>query len=304
MSREETFWDEGAGAPSEGGAMQGDLRGLAAELREAWPDPSLSADFAGRLRQRAAAPWRWRDAWRREPLLRIAAGLLVACGLAVPVMAMIRLLVVAEPRQPAVTLELPLPRPARSPDDEPVRAVPPALPEPQESSAEGWVPALERDNRFHRLAAAWRKRFAGRPPPAGAAERLAALDDPAVRAGLELRLGLRTAAASLRRDWSAASPGELWAELERQLCRGEPEIPADLVARARKLWDGGDAEARGWLSGWIAVLVDPALARGYPLPEPGGPDLAVFWDAARWELPLLEDAEDGRSPPPPWPGPR
>ncbi|TAH38449.1 MAG: hypothetical protein EYC70_03450 [Planctomycetota bacterium] len=259
------------------------LRALARELAEACPDAQMSAGFAARLRERVAPRWHWRDAFRREPLLRLAAGLLVACALAVPVSAAVYLLLVRPARQPALSVDFAPAVPLRREPRPDVETVPPLRPDLEDLQA--LAVATERDNRFALSSYDWRRRFPR--PPGQPPDRRALASLPAGAAvGLELRLGMRRPAPqSDRADWSDAAAPELWAELERRLALDRSDWPAGLEARVRALWAVGDQESRNWLAPWMVILEGPQVTHGYALPEPGA-DLRVFWESVRWTPPL------------------
>jgi len=259
------------------------LEALARELREACPEPPLSRGFAGRLQERLLLESRWPRLVRRSPLLRLAAGLLVACTLAAPATAVLVLL----GRQEAAPVVVFAP-PVRQPPGLAPRAVPDSRPEPPPEPLDlletGWVEARERDNRLAVASLQWRRRFpvTGRAPGGLPAD----LELPAgARLGLELRHGLRTPPADpVAGSWEVAPADLLWAELERRLARGESgPPPAGLVGRVRELWrQRADAGTRGWLATWMEVLDGPGAGAGYSLPEPGGPAARLFWKAVPW----------------------
>lgn len=253
------------------------LEAFAAELRAAHPDPPLSAGFAERLSAPAAAPWSFRRALRHNALLRVAAALLVTCAASVPVLAVVQLLRRAPVEPPVFGY---LPRAASpavaAPPGADLRTVAPATPDPAELYDDGWVVAVERDNRLARASLRWHRAFPVAAPGDPAA--LSTLG-AAARAGLELRFGLRRAEAlPVPADWSHASAEELWLELERRLALAAPSAPMPpLVTRVRQLWQS-DVAAQPWLAGWIRIL--DGAAPPVPALRPGGEDLRLFWEAA------------------------
>jgi len=70
---------------------QNELDLFAAELRQAHPQPGLSEDFHEGLQARLRQSWSFRSALRTNPLIRVAAGLLVMTMAAAPVAALMYL---------------------------------------------------------------------------------------------------------------------------------------------------------------------------------------------------------------------
>ena len=70
---------------------------LAASLREACPDPSLSSGFHHALSTRLRRGWSFRSALEQNLLIRVAAGLLMVSMVAAPVAALVSLLRNPEP---------------------------------------------------------------------------------------------------------------------------------------------------------------------------------------------------------------
>ncbi|HEX9793165.1 MAG TPA: hypothetical protein VGC54_04200 [Planctomycetota bacterium] len=274
------------------------LESLAQELRAACADPRgdqvLVARLVAGLRDArpAAGGWSPRGALRRDPLLRVAAILLLACVTAVPVTALVRLLQTPERERPTLVFDqLPAAPPSAAlrerPRIEPERG---EVPDPEVAGLPALRAALVRDNRMAHLSVQWRLAF---PLPARAFGGLPAdLDlETGARIGLELRLGLRAAAReALAEDWSAAPATLLWAEFERRLARDDrTPPPADLILRVDSIWDSAaSGQDRQWLSGWKALLDGPGASDSYRIPEPGGEAARVFWRAVTWWPSLID----------------
>lgn len=226
--------------PAETGPEEArELEALAGHLQAACPDPPLPPDFLARLRAAREAPvWSLRDAFRRNAVLRLAAGLLVLLTGAVPVVAAVVLLQgPGGERGPVIRWEPPAPRPGV--EAEPPEAAPEVVPEvpdleeilgPGPAAREAWLRSLEVSNRLARAAARWRQEHGG----------LRSLD-------LE--------APDL--DWSRAAPEALARELERRLESGDTRpVPAELLQRVEELWRAAaeGSETRRLLRGWMELL--------------------------------------------------
>jgi len=79
---------------------------LAAELRAALPVAELSDDFQERLESRMRHSWTLRSAFQRNPVIRVAAGLLVMTLAAAPVAALVGLWPQQKKNPPAIAFEL------------------------------------------------------------------------------------------------------------------------------------------------------------------------------------------------------
>ena len=249
---------------------------LGEELRAACPDPPLADDAVDRIAERAVPVWSLRQSWREQPLLRVAAVLLLALASTVPVAAVIRLLQAPASAPPRIEFQLPEePRAvdrsvAPMPD-----LVPLEVPLPESRLDDAWLDALDIENRWLQASHRWHEVF----PVRGLARRDLSGLAAGARAGLELRLGWRAAAASpALEDWSTADADQLWAELERRLARGATRpAPAGLRSRLVELWE--EPELRAWLAGWRCIhdhdLTGPVAAH----PRPGGEGLSVLWEA-------------------------
>jgi|FLOH01.1.fsa_nt_gi hypothetical protein len=84
---------------------QHELDLLAAELRAAQPLAVLSEDFQERLESRMRHSWTLRSAFQRNPVIRVAAGLLVMTLAAAPVAALVGLWPQQKKNPPAIAFE-------------------------------------------------------------------------------------------------------------------------------------------------------------------------------------------------------
>lgn len=253
---------------------QRELLAFAEEVRRALPNPQLPERFLDGLVAARAPAWSWRSAWNRNPVLRVAAALLILFTATVPVLAVIHLVADRGGGLPPIGFELPPEIPPVEREEWHGEAVAPELPPETELLSPIWSIAVERENRLTQAAVAWHERYpAPMPLPPGARERL---DGPwaAARAGWELRTGQRAAdarRAAAEAEWSSASGPQLWSVLQERLAARWNAAPQPaLEARVRELWAraGANGEDRGWLAGWMAIL-DGANA-------PGGAELPMI----------------------------
>lgn len=201
---------------------EAELDQLATELRAACPEPALSPDFLAGLQERLRSRWTLGGAMDRDPLLRIAAGLLVMSLVGAPVAALVTLW----PGWQADRVEIGFEGPAEVPDIEHVPAEPDAQ---QVTPPDGWADAyftpewrrsLERSNRLALAEMSWQELGAAAPQTDSEA--------PA--------------------DWANADADALWQELLRRCASGDARPPQpELEARVREL--ASDPQVGAWL--WI-----------------------------------------------------
>jgi hypothetical protein len=216
-------------------AEQAELEALAAELRASVAPTPLSSGFAERLDLRLSRAWTLRAAMDRNPVLRVAAGLLVLVLAGAPLAALVGLLPGWPGRRPDLGFDAPaLPPAVETPVAQDVPPVVPPFDSDDLLFTPEWRQALERANRMALAGASWAA--AGRTTSVAAAEAV---------------------------DWQAADAAVLAAEFERRCARGIalPPEPA-LEARVRELAaQGGDPRLAGWL--WVLDGVRSRDAAGW-----------------------------------------
>ncbi|MBC8329023.1 MAG: hypothetical protein H8E31_09780 [Planctomycetes bacterium] len=256
------------------------LEAFAEELRLAHRPPPLSPGFAERLAERQVPRWTWRRAMRQNRLLRVAAGVLVTVAASVPVMAVIQLLTAPRTDPPAISFQAPRPAPAvEVPEDGVLPTAPANTTDLTEALDGSFIVAGDRQGRLDRASFRWRQNYPVEAP--AAFEPAPGELDAGLAQGLALRFGrLEAGDVAALAAPAAASPEQLWLELERQLASGHPAMPADdLVTRVRQLWDA-ETSSRAWLAGWIWILDGERNSLLDRLPDAGGAGFQVFWKAA------------------------
>lgn len=214
---------------------QAELDRFAAELRAAYPATPLSQGFRQRLAERMPTRWTMRAALRRDPLLRVAAGLLVTTMAAAPVAALVTLWQGWTQERPEIGFEVPEAAPEVelvSPDEGAVPVVPPPGWEEDYFTPE-WRTSLERSNRMALAADSWSALGAAAPQAEGPAPS----------------------------DWAQADAGALWQEFLRRCAAGDARAPQPaLEARVRALQ--ADPRVAAWL--WVLDGEAPQAAEGWP----------------------------------------
>ena len=136
---------------------EAELDQLALELRAACPEPAMSPDFLAGLQDRLRSRWTLGGAMDRDPLLRVAAGLLMVSLVGAPVAA----LVTMWPGWQANRVEIGFEGPTDVPD---VAHVPAEFDAQQVTPPDGWEDAyftpewrrsLERSNRLALAELSW-----------------------------------------------------------------------------------------------------------------------------------------------------
>lgn len=201
---------------------EAELDQLASELRAACPEPVLSSDFLARLQERMRTRWTLGGAMDRDPVLRIAAGLLVVSLVGAPVAALVSLWPGWQVDRPQIGFEgapdVPdIERP--STEAEGMQVTPPTGWEDAYFTPE-WRRSLERSNRLALAAASWQELGTSAP---------------------QVDAGPPT-------DWSSADAEALWQELLRRCATGDARPPQpELEARVREL--ASEPQVGAWL--WI-----------------------------------------------------
>ncbi len=121
---------------------------FAEELFEAHPDGEIASTFIGDLRLHVASKWSFRSAMKNNGLVRAAAMLLITLTGSVPVLAIIAMVVQAQPEKTSIGFNLP----KQLPQIENPQAPDPALKSPTAQELddlldEEWLAELHSDNR-------------------------------------------------------------------------------------------------------------------------------------------------------------
>ncbi len=143
------------------------LEQLAQELREAHPHPALSTGFLEELSLRVQSKWSFRSAMKRNPVIRVAAGLLMISLVAAPVSAFVILL--HKPKSAPQPLGFApveeLPQEMLSTSAQPSAPTQVIGPEDEFDLPGSWsqarLNALERANRLAQAGASWRQQPSG-----------------------------------------------------------------------------------------------------------------------------------------------
>ncbi|KAA3607821.1 MAG: hypothetical protein DWQ01_12090 [Planctomycetota bacterium] len=273
---------------------------LAFELQKAHSEPPLSAGFRDRLwRHWQAAPapiWTMRGAFQRNPVLRVAAALLVMSTLAVPITGMVYFLNPPKPEHPVIQVQVPRGNGPGAVAEEiwQPHLETPASPDLEEWLAtqvfdDSWMVAVEQQNRLAALSFAWHQRFpisnAGPPPEAGEASWSGEAK------GFALRLAWLAPESGRQQDWPNLSAVDLWLEMEHRLALApsrQQELqapPEGLVQRFRELWALGGEANRAWLQGWKLVLDGHLDGASLPLPRTLVPEAfpGLSWAQLAWQ---------------------
>lgn len=276
--------------------LPADLLAFAKDLREAAPDPSLSAGFAERLQDQWSGAWNWRSALNRSPMLRMAASILMLCAVAVPVAGMIQLIQAEDPKPTILRFEPAPPAPVVQ-QEKPFQpeAVPPEEPQLDDLAGDGYLVALEQSNRLRLLSSAWEQRFPLQTKSTQRDAVLGSLPVPQLQIAAQLRMGIHEAATiPAVEDWQEVSAPDLWLSLERKMAGDDNAsiFSAPLWERVRQLWE--EPANRRWLSGWYWIYRGEGLEAGHPWPSglvernqqspsQQAEDLAVFWKTLIWQ---------------------
>ncbi len=197
-----------------------ELDQLASELRAAHTEPALSPDFLASLQERLRSRWTFGAAMDRDPLLRVASGLLVISMVAAPVAALVTLWPGWQVERPQIGFEVPTDAPdIEHVADEVQQVIPPEGWEDTYFTPE-WRLSLERSNRLALAELSWQE--------LGAAAPQADSEAPA--------------------DWARADADALWQELLRRCAVGDARPPQpELEARIRELADAPQVGAWLWI---------------------------------------------------------
>jgi hypothetical protein len=240
-------------------AEQQELDLLAAELRDAMPVATLSDAFHERLEARIRDSWTLRGAFRRNGLIRVAAGLLVITLAAAPVAAWVGLWP-QQAKKGVVFSQEPFREKVQVDGDGDTDTTAVLAPVDEFDDFE-WTAerslAVERTNRLASAAVSWQAAFGNTG------------DCPDF------------SIATATEDWARADWSLLWSEFQRRCAESDSSmIPASLVARCAVLsstsTEDGSATARAARAAWTWVLQGQVAAAGsVELAWPSAPFVAA-----------------------------
>jgi len=227
------------------------------ELRSAHAEPKLSPSFADDLVEGLQTRWSWQRSMRQNPLMRVAASLLLLAATAVPVAAIVALMQTPELDLPEIGFHVPA--------DVTVDRQLPTQPDvvlPNEPMGddlvfdEAWAEAVAQQNRFAQAARSWHARFVDSAD------------------GAEALVQRQWALEQLARRENNPHALELFQTFEHALDSGDfplslPHTKQELIDMLALAPDLGPFLA-GWL--WVVAAQTP----------PSGIDVDLNWPTAPW----------------------